>query len=167
MHFWNTKVRQLMCKSLVERKCLWPLKSNVCSNFLLWNDYEGFQIWKSVEFRCFVGSWYFYWYLINFMKYAFGWQGYLYKKGNEMETKRQVRKEGILSEFFDGKWNCTGGNFLTPKDLQLDGKARINAFNFAKKGEICLCNAKGQTAWKMMLMESGVHWLVAEIIVGK
>ena len=55
----------------------------------------------------------FYWYLINFIKYAFGWQGYLYKKGNEMETKRQVRKEGILSGFFDGKLNCTGGNFLT------------------------------------------------------
>lgn len=49
------------------------------------------------------------------MKYAFGWQGYLYKKGNEMETKRQVRKEGILSEFFDGKWNCTGGEFLNSK----------------------------------------------------
>ena len=62
-----------------------------------------------------------------------------------METKRQVRKEGILSGFFDGKWNCTGGNFLTPKDLQLDCKARINAFNFAKKGEICLRNPKGQT----------------------
>ena len=54
-----------------------------------------------------------------------------------METKRQVRKEGILFGFFDGKLNCTGGNF------QLDCKARINAFNFAKKGEICLRNPKG------------------------
>lgn len=53
-----------------------------------------------------------------------------------METKRQVRKEGILSGFFDGKWNCTGGNFLTPKDLQLDGKVRINAFNLPKEGEM-------------------------------
>ena len=30
-----------------------------------------------------------------------------------METKQQVRKEGVLSGFFDGKLNCTGGNFLT------------------------------------------------------
>ena len=70
---------------------------------------------------------------------------FLYKNGNKMEAKRQVRKEDILSAFFDGKWNCTGGNFLTPKDVQLDGKACINAFNLTKEGEICLRNPKGQT----------------------
>ena len=84
-----------------------------------------------------------------------------------METKQQVEKEGILSGFFNGTWNCAGGNFITPKDLQLDGKARISAFNFTNEGEICLRNPKRQTTWKFMLMESGVHWLITEIIVGK
>lgn len=59
-----------------------------------------------------------------------------------METKWQLRKDGILSGFFDAKWNFTWSNFLTPKDLQLDGKALINALNFSKQEEICLHNPK-------------------------